>query len=752
VLEYTIIDRSATVLHCEYVSISHCLLDSWLILGTTVTRSVSSLSQIKQKSMNFFFKTTVVYLLILSIFICVSCKAYAASSQEVDAFLRVAQTQLESGHVEAALKEWAYNTDLTPENKHARIEADAKLANLNLGIAANATKFSSFAASLPPDDPQRRMLNKIKHNVDDTPADATDRDKLEQILADMEGLYSTTRVDGKHLDPELEEILANSRNAAELFQAWDGWHTAAGKAVREKYAQFVPLSNSGSKSQGFQDTAAAWITRYGPDPLGFEASIDHLWDQVRPLYEELHCYVRSKLVAKYGEDHVPKDGLIPAHLLGNMWAQTWQNIFDIVAPYPNAASVDITGDLVAANYNATGMFRLAEEFYMSLGFKKLPDSFWTNSMIVRPPDRDVVCHGSAWDFYGRGADHDMRIKMCTKVEEEDLFTIHHELGHIFYYQAYENQDFLFRRGANNGFHEAIGDTTRLSMTIEHLARVGLVDQKEADQLSQDPEFLLNAQMQTALQKIAFLPFALVIDKWRWAVFRGQVTPENYNDYWWKLRQHYQGIGFSGANKRLDTDGFFDPGAKFHVPNNTPYIRYFVAHVLQFQFHRSMCGNTPPQSCSIYGNAQAGQSFRAMMELGASKPWPQALELISGSPHMDASAILEYFAPLHEWLQQQNKGSQCGWPDATGLIPDPEGHAPPFAFLYTALLVSVVVLVMIVAYRMYKYGSLCGRHGANAAAELEFQQFGLVDSDYDEDEDPFTADISGYYDDDDRDGL
>jgi peptidyl-dipeptidase A len=420
--------------------------------------------------------------------------------------------------------------------------------------------------------------------------------------------------------------------------------------MKKDYARFVELANKGARELGFADTGAMWRAKYDMPPDEFTRELDRLWEQVRPLYLSLHAYVRLKLREKYGEQ-VPDDGPLPAHLLGNIWAQDWSNVFSLVAPPTTDPGYDLTAILKQRKMSATDMVRSGERFFTSLGFAPLPQTFWERSLFTKPADREVVCHASAWDVDLR---EDLRIKMCIDQTAEDFTTIHHELGHNFYQRAYMNRPVLFRDSANDGFHEAVGDAIGLSVTPEYLVKTGLL--AKAPDASRDIGLLL----QQALSKIAFLPFGLLIDQWRWQVFSGQVTPQAYNKAWWDLRLKYQGV----APPTPRGEEHFDPGAKYHVPANYPYTRYFLAHILQFQFHRALAQAAgcqgPLHRCSIYESREAGTRLNAMLEMGASRPWPDALEALTGSRQMDATAIRDYFAPLQAWLDQQLEGKPTGW--------------------------------------------------------------------------------------------
>jgi peptidyl-dipeptidase A len=502
----------------------------------------------------------------------------------------------------------------------------------------------------------RRALDLLKGGaLMVAPDDDAKRKELSQILTDMGGMYGAgkyCRSDGDCLSGnELELLMNQSKDYDELLEYWVGWREIA-PPMRDKYARFVELSNEGAKEFGHADLGALWRSKYDMSASEFEADTARLWDQVKPLYDELHCHVRAKLGEHYGADKVPQSGPIPAHLLGNMWAQEWGFIYDIMEPYPGVSDLDVDATLKTKNYSPQEMVRSAEDFYVSLGFERLPDSFWERSQFSKPADRDVVCHASAWNLDG---DEDLRIKMCIKQTYDELRVIYHELGHNYYQRAYNQQPMLFRDGANGGFHEAIGDAVTLSMTPEYLAEVGLVASAEQSQ-----QAIINDQMKQALDKIAFLPFGKLIDEWRWQVFSGAVTPENYNAAWWDLRLKYQGI----APPVERSEANFDPGSKYHVPGNVSYTRYFVARILQFQFQRALCDAAgyegDLQGCSVYGSKEAGAKLQAMLEPGASVPWQDTLEKLTGTREADASAIIEYFAPLMVYLKEQNEGRSCGW--------------------------------------------------------------------------------------------
>ncbi|HRD26750.1 MAG TPA: M2 family metallopeptidase, partial [Caulobacter sp.] len=530
-------------------------------------------------------------------------------------------------------------------------KAGAEITDLATRLAIEAARYDKVAV----DPVTRRKLDILKRAlVAPAPQRPGAADEMATIASRLDSTYSTGKFtyNGKTLTlNDAEDILASSTDPAELKAVWEGWHSIS-TVMRPDYARLVALSNEGSVALGYKDTGALWRSGYDMDPDAFAAETDRLWKQLEPFYRNLHCYVRARLNEKYGDAVQPRTGPIRADLLGNMWAQQWGNIYPIVAPKSTTPSYSLDELLVNAGYDPVKMVKTGEAFYVSMGLAPLPETFWTRSQITRPRDREVVCHASAWDL--DDAD-DIRIKMCTKVNAEDFYTVHHELGHNFYQRAYKNQPYIFKGGANDGFHEAIGDFVGLSaLTPTYLQQIGLL--KDVPGEEGDIPFLLKM----ALDKIAFMPFGLLVDRWRWEVFSGQLTPDQYNAGWWKLRTQYQGIVPPGP-RPADA---FDPGAKYHVPGNVPYTRYFLAHVYQFQFQRAACRQAgwtgPLHRCSIYGNKAVGAKFNTMLEMGASRPWPEAMAAFTGETQGDASAVADYFKPLNIWLTKQNKGEHCGW--------------------------------------------------------------------------------------------
>ncbi|HWK48524.1 MAG TPA: M2 family metallopeptidase [Steroidobacter sp.] len=577
----------------------------------------------------------------------------AAQTENADAFVDRLNSEMTELSREQSAAGFAYATFINVDTEFLNAKANERWLEYFSGAVAKAKAYPP--AQLSPNAARSIQLLKLGVAAP-APADATKRAELAGITSKMEGMYGAAKYCPKGPDSckdqtELTSILANSRNYDELTEAWTGWHSTA-RPLRKDYVRFVELANEGARELGFADLGAMWRSNYDMPPDDFTKEAARLWDQVKPLYGSLHCYVRGKLQKTYGQEHVPSGKPIPAQLLGNMWAQQWGEIYPLVEPYRGATDMNVTAALVKQKYDPVKITQSAENFYVSLGFPKLPQTFWERSLLAKPRDRDVQCHASAWHMDGK---EDVRIKQCIEPTQEHLMTVYHELGHVFYYLSYKDQPYLYQSGANDGFHEAIGDTVNLSMTPAYLHQIGL-----ANAVKPSKEATINQQMRLALDKLAFLPFGKLIDEWRWKVFSGEITPDNYNAAWWQLREQYQGV--AAPVPRTEED--FDPGAKYHIPANTPYTRYFLSYILQFQFHRALCQAAgfqgPLHECSIYGNEEAGKRFREMLALGQSQPWQDTLEKLTGTRQMDASAITEYFAPLLAWLEEQNKGQTCGW--------------------------------------------------------------------------------------------
>ena len=573
------------------------------------------------------------------------------TAKDAAMFVESAQREMEKMQVPAAKAAWLYATNINEDTATVNAYLSELFANRASELAKQAAEFNDVEV----DADLRRKLDLMRTSLTmPPPASPMKSERLAQISSELDGMYGK----GKYCRSEGDCIglvdmsaeMATSRDADLLLEYWQGWREVS-VPMKDLYAEQVVIANEGAAELGFANVSELWRSKYDMPADDFPVELDRLWGQVKPLYDALHCHVRAELGGYYGEDIVPQDKPIPAHLLGNMWAQSWGNIYDLVKPDEPMEVPDVTGALRDQGYDEIKMVKQAESFFSSLGFEQLPETFWKRSQFSKPADRDVQCHASAWNVDDKD---DLRIKMCIQITGEEFNVIHHELGHNYYQRAYNQEPLLYRGSANDGFHEAIGDTIALSITPKYLKEIGLIDEIP------DPSNDVGMLLQTALDKIAFIPFGLMVDQWRWKVMAGEVGPDDYNELWWNLREKYQGVM---APVGRDANAF-DPGAKYHVPANVPYTRYFLAHILQFQFHKALCDvagdEGPLNRCSIYGSEEAGEALNAMLEMGQSKPWQEALQTLTGTDKMDASTIVNYFQPLKTWLDEQNKDRQCGW--------------------------------------------------------------------------------------------
>ncbi len=571
--------------------------------------------------------------------------------KQANEFMQQAEARLNELGLKVNRASWVEDNFITEDTQALSADAQDELTAATTELVEKAKRFDGL--KMPPDLERKFKLLRLSLTAP-APKDPALRKEMTGIAASLEADYGKGKYCRKPDDcldiTAIERIMGSSRDPRELLDVWQGWHKV-GAPMRDRYIRFVQLSNQGAREIGFKDTGAMWRSNYDVPPEQFSAEIERLWQQVRPLYLSLYTFVRTRLSQHYGPDLVPPDGPMPADLLGNPWAQEWGNVYPLLGMPGNSGSYDLSALLKAKSVEPRGMVKYAENFFTSMGFAPLPQTFWERSLFTKPTDRDVVCHASAWDIDNQD---DLRIKVCLQVRDVDFVTVHHELGHNFYQRAYKGQPFLFENGANDGFHEAIGDSIALAITPDYLHQVGLLEQvPSAD--NDIPQLF-----KQALDRVAFLPFGYMIDQWRWKVFSGEIKPADYNKAWWDLRLKYQGIAPPVARSEAD----FDPGAKYHIAGNVPYARYFLAYILEFQFYRALCheaGYTGPlYRCTFFNSKPAGEKFQKMLAMGQSKPWPDALEVLTGQRQMDATAILDYFAPLQKWLDEQNKGQKAGW--------------------------------------------------------------------------------------------
>ncbi|MAX49268.1 MAG: peptidyl-dipeptidase [Gammaproteobacteria bacterium] len=587
---------------------------------------------------------------------CVPSGEQTSKLEELDIFLNEVEKQnLELGPVISSAS-WISSNFITYDSQKVIADYGTRYTLDALEKARRASSFDELEVS----DEKRRMLNILKTSfVMPPPLDDELAAELSKITTSLEAMYGGGEhcfEDGNCYDLEaFEAIIDNSRNPEELLRAWSGWHEIS-KPMKPMYMRMVEIGNQGANDLGYQNLSDLWFSKYDMPSDEFLMETDRVWEEVKPLYEALHCHVRAKLNEHYGDEIVSNSNPLPVHMLGNMWGQSWSNIYDLVYPKQDEIStVNLTKIIEERNLSEIDMVEYAEDFFISIGFEALPETFWERSLFVKPVDRSVVCHASAWNL--DPANNDLRIKMCIEKNEEDFITIHHELGHIFYYQAYNHLPTLFQGGANDGFHEAFGDLLTLSITPEYLKKIDFINQEEADLAEED---FIGLLMKQALEGVVIIPWALMLDKWRAGIFKGDITEDNLNESWWEMRKNYQGI----VPPSERSEAYFDAGAKYHIPGNTPYTRYYLARIMQYQFHEALCKESGFEGylheCSVYGNKDAGEKIISTMAIGQSLPWQDAFEKITGSRELSGESILSYYAPLKTWLDEQNQNRTCGW--------------------------------------------------------------------------------------------
>ncbi|XP_035508344.1 angiotensin-converting enzyme 2 [Morone saxatilis] len=571
-----------------------------------------------------------------------------------------------------SLASWAYNTDITKENSDKLSEEGQIWGSFYSQMSAESQNFTISEIKNP--EIKLQLIS-----LQDKGSGALSPDKaahLNKVMSEMSTIYSTATVcliddplNCQTLEPGLEHVMANSENYTERLHVWEGWRREVGKRMRPLYEDYVDLKNEASKLNGFEDYGAYWRYNYETieDDIQYKYTRDELMEDVRstykqilPLYKELHAYVRARLMEVY-PGHIDSEGPLPAHLLGDMWGRFWTNLYPLSTPYPNKTDIDVTKTMVEKGWNETRLFKEAEKFFMSVGLYEMFPNFWENSMLVKPDDgRKVVCHPTAWDMGNR---MDFRIKMCTKVNMDDFLTVHHEMGHNQYQMAYRNLSYLLRDGANEGFHEAVGEIMSLSAaTPKHLQSLNLLPAN----FTYDKETEINFLLKQALTIVATLPFTYMLEEWRWQVFAGNITKDEWMERWWEMKREL--VGVVEPVPRDET--YCDPPALFHVSGDYSFIRYFTRTIYQFQFQKALCiaaGHTDAlSSCDITGSKEAGTKLRNMLELGRSQSWTRALHTISGDDRMDARPLLEYFQKLHDWLKVENTkhNRTVGWNTVT----------------------------------------------------------------------------------------
>ncbi|NXG01256.1 ACE2 enzyme, partial [Sakesphorus luctuosus] len=585
--------------------------------------------------------------------------------QQAQKFLEEFNRMAEDISHESSIASWHYNTNITEENAKKMNEASAKWSTFYDEASKNASSFSVGSI----EDNLIKLQIQTLQDRGSSVLSSEKYNRLGTVLSTMSTIYSTGTVckindpsECLVLEPGLDAIMADSTDYNERLWAWEGWRADVGRMMRPLYEEYVELENEVAKLNNYSDYGDYWRANYEAKfPKDYEYSRDQLiedvektFEQIKPLYQQLHAYVRHHLERVYGPKLISSTGCLPAHLLGDMWGRFWTNLYALTVPYPAKPNIDVTSAMVQKGWNAIKIFEAAEAFFTSIGLYNMTDGFWRNSMLTEPTDgRKVVCHPTAWDL----GKNDYRIKMCTKVTMDDFLTAHHEMGHIEYDMAYSAQPYLLRSGANEGFHEAVGEIMSLSAaTPEHLKSLGLLEPT----FQEDEETEINFLLKQALTIVGTMPFTYMLEKWRWMVFRGEITKQEWTKRWWEMKREIVGV----VEPVPHDETYCDPAALFHVANDYSFIRYYTRTIYQFQFQEALCkaaNHTGPlHKCDITNSTAAGERLRQLLALGRSKPWTEALQNVTGEKYMNATPLLHYFEPLYEWLKKNNSGRFIGW--------------------------------------------------------------------------------------------
>ncbi|XP_041066850.1 angiotensin-converting enzyme 2 [Carcharodon carcharias] len=587
---------------------------------------------------------------------------------EARAFLKKFSEEAVNLVYNSSLASWEYNTNITKENAFKMNLVGDKWTVYYQKASNESSKFNIGEIKDKEIKKQLQMLQDKGSGV----LPPNDLKRLNHIQNEMAAIYGTGTVcypsepsQCMELEPGLTKLMANSKDYNERLWAWEGWRVNVGKRLRPLYEGYVELKNKAAKMNGYEDYGDYWRGNYETDDDEEYAysrkdllrDVKSLFGEIKPLYRELHAYVRAKLGDTFGPEHISSTGCLPAHLLGDMWGRFWGNLYSWSIPYPHQEDIDVTPEMVKQGWNPKEMFQKADAFFQSLGLQAMNDNFWHYSMIEKPTDgRKVVCHPTAWDM-GNGAD--FRIKMCTEVNMENFLTVHHEMGHIQYDMEYANQTYLFRDGANEGFHEGVGEIMSLSAaTPLYLKSLGLLPDSFIEKNETDINFLLKQ----ALTIVGTLPFTLMMEEWRWKMFQGRIPKDQWMKMFWEMKREMVGV----VEPLPHDETYCDPAALYHISNDYSFIRYYTRTFYQFQFHEALCRKAKHSGelhkCAITNSTKAGKALRDMLRLGKSQSWTRALQLVTGETKMNAAPLLKYFQPLYDWLKKNNaeNGRMIGW--------------------------------------------------------------------------------------------
>jgi len=542
---------------------------------------------------------------------------------------------------------WQAVTDVTPEHDAERTGANKVLSKFtgDPGIIERARAFLRDRQALSP--LQARQLQKLLLAAAESPGTIPDivaaRVEAESRQSSIQDGYQY-RLDGKAVTAnDIDNLLERSRDLDERRRAWEA-SKEIGKELRGGLAELQKLRNAVAREMGYSSFHALQVADYDLTVAEMDALLQGFLRDTRPLYAQLHTWVKHELAKRYGVP--PPPGAIPAHWINNRWAQNWTGIVE-------AANLDRYFE----GREPSWILKQAEAFYVSLGFGPLPDSFWKKSDLYPVPvgeKRKKNSHGSAWHI---DLGSDVRSLMSVEPNTRWFKTTHHELGHIYYYLSYTRPEVppLLRAGANRAFHEGIGELIAIaSLQTPYLKAAGILPpEKEIETIP----FLLNEAL---AETVPFIAWSVgVMSRWEEDLYEKDLSAGEYNARWWRYKKENQGIEPPSPRG----EEYCDPASKTHI-NDDPaqYYDYAIATVLKYQLHDHIARKIlkqDPRSANYYGSKEVGDFLKSILKQGATRPWREVLREATGED-LSTKALLEYFRPLQEWLEKENAGRKIGW--------------------------------------------------------------------------------------------
>ncbi len=575
-----------------------------------------------------------------------------AFQSEVESYLTGYAEEYQQLYYESGLAEWESNTHIVEgdtTNAARTRRANEALAAF-VGSAENIERIRGYLERRSELTPlQERQLRAMLYEAAESPGTIPDvvSERIAAEAEQSENLFGFTfRLRGEEITPnEIDALLRTSNDLDERLAVWEA-SKEVGPALKPGLLKLRDLRNQTVQALGYDDFFTYQVSDYGMSTFDMLTLTEQMVTQLRPLYREIHTWVRYELADRY---HAPVPQLIPAHWLPNRWAQDWGALVTV-------EGLDVTAAL--GERSPEWIVRQGEAFYKSLGFDPLPESFYERSSLYPlPPGADYKknTHASAWHM---DLGSDMRSLMSVETNREWWETTLHELGHIYYYQSYTRREvpLMLRGGANRAYHEGIGSLMGLaSLQRSFLVNQGLApEDAEVDQVAQ--------LLQEALNYVVFIPFSAgAMTRFEHALYVEDLSPDRFNAKWWELVRLYQGVAPPAPRGEFYADAL----TKTHI-NNDPgqYYDYALSNALLFQLHNHIAQNIlgqDPHDTDYWGSEEVGKFLYELMAPGASRPWREVLQETTGQ-QLNAQAMIEYFQPLYEWLVQQNRGREHTLPE------------------------------------------------------------------------------------------